>query len=62
MVLPNNQRQHRTSHAPKDVLPLPLNPEPFTLTEVAHSLAPDAAAVLVATFTLWKVSTLNPKS
>ena len=21
-VLPNNQRQHRTSHAPKDVLPL----------------------------------------
>jgi len=22
MLLPNNQRQHRTSHAPKDVLPL----------------------------------------
>jgi len=22
IVLPNNQRQHRTSHAPKDVLPL----------------------------------------
>ena len=22
MALPNNQRQHRTSHAPKDVLPL----------------------------------------
>ena len=21
MLLPNNQRQHRTSHAPKDVLP-----------------------------------------
>jgi len=22
ILLPNNQRQHRTSHAPKDVLPL----------------------------------------
>ena len=35
ILLPTNQRQHRTSHLSKDVLPLRLVPQPYERLEAA---------------------------